>query len=308
MNGFGGVIKFTQKPGFYKSDSTMESSLKSIISGEIFRFQYVSLPRQFDTKHFVTMNRSYKTLYFFTILFLGIVSNTIAQPTIQWEETNHNFGEVIEGDKAVHEFSFTNTGDQPLVISRVQASCGCTTPFWTREPVMPGDKGVIKASYNSQGRPGNFRKSITVTSNAATPTSAVFIQGVVTKRPPTAEEIAASSKIVVEQTTAKTGKIEQGQSVPVAFEVANEGKAPLAFSNLRSNCNCVFFDPEFNRTIGSGENQTLKLIYTPAQTGKWVEVVTLYTNDVANREMKVTISAEVVETLAEEGMGSRRGF
>ncbi|HAA20033.1 MAG TPA: hypothetical protein DCR93_17140 [Cytophagales bacterium] len=308
MNGFGGVIKFTQKPGFCKRLLTIEWSLKSIISGEIFRFQYVSLPRQLDTKHFVTMKRSYKTLYFSTILFLGIVSNTIAQPAIQWEETNHNFGEVIEGDQAVHEFSFTNSGDQPLVISRVQASCGCTTPFWTREPVMPGEKGVIKASYNSKGRPGNFRKSITVTSNAATPTSAVFIQGVVVKRPPTAEEIAASSKLVVEQATVKTGKIEKGQTVPVAFEISNEGKAALAFSNVRSNCNCVFFDPEFDRSVGSGEAHTLKLMYTPSQTGNWVEVVTLYTNDVSNREMKITISAEVVENLSEEGMGSRRGF
>ena len=67
---------------------------------------------------------------------------------------------------AVHEFVFTNNGNQPLVLTAVKASCGCTTPSWTKEPVLPGQSGHIKASYNSKNRPGRFHKSITITSNA----------------------------------------------------------------------------------------------------------------------------------------------
>lgn len=255
------------------------------------------------------MDRFSKILFILAISSFAFISQAIAQPQIEFQESNHNFGEVVEGDQAVHEFTFTNSGDQPLVISRVSASCGCTTPFWTKEPVMPGKTGVIKASYNSQGRPGNFRKSITIVSNASTPSSVVFIQGNVIKRPPTAEEIAASSKIEAAITTQNIGKVEMAQTVPVSFEITNSGKNVLQLQNIRSNCNCIFFGPEFDRAIGSGESEEMVLYYTPAQTGNWVELVTLYTNDVSNREFKLVINAEVVEKLAEGStLGARRGF
>lgn len=253
--------------------------------------------------------KSYKILCLQTILCLGIVSISFAQPAIEFEETSHSFGEITEGTQAVHEFSFTNTGNQPLVISRVQASCGCTTPFWTQEPVMPGEKGIIKASYNSQGRPGQFRKSITVMSNAGNANAVVFIQGTVTQRPPSAAEIAASSKIVVANTTQKVGKVEKGQTIPVTYKLTNSGKGILEIRNVRSNCNCVFFGPDFERTLGSGESGELTLYYTPQETGNWVEVLTLYTNDVTNGEMQLVINSEVVESLADDGVVSpRRGF
>jgi hypothetical protein len=84
---------------------------------------------------------------------------------IVFAETSHNFGNVIEGEIARYEFKFTNTGTEPLVLQNVQASCGCTTPKWPREPIAAGATAVITAEYNSNGRPGTFNKSITVTSN-----------------------------------------------------------------------------------------------------------------------------------------------
>jgi len=101
----------------------------------------------------------------------------------KFEKELHDFGNVIEGEMATYEFSFTNTGKEPIIISNVAASCGCTTPSWTREPVMPGKKGSIKAVYNSQNRPGPFNKQITITSNAATPTKVLTIKGNVDRQP-----------------------------------------------------------------------------------------------------------------------------
>jgi hypothetical protein len=95
--------------------------------------------------------------------------------------TVHDFGTVQEGPTADHEFEFVNTGKEPIVISNVTASCGCTTPSYSKEPVLPGKKGKIKASYNTQGRVAPFTKSITITSNAGT--KVLTIKGEVEKAP-----------------------------------------------------------------------------------------------------------------------------
>jgi hypothetical protein len=93
----------------------------------------------------------------------------------------HDFGTVAEGPAADYEFQFKNTGKEPLIIETVHASCGCTTPSYSKEPIAPGKSGTIKASYNTVGRPGPFTKSITVTSNAGT--KVLTIKGSVEKAP-----------------------------------------------------------------------------------------------------------------------------
>ncbi len=79
-----------------------------------------------------------------------------------------DFGEINEGPLAEHQFEFTNTGKEPLIIMNASASCGCTTPEWPKEPIMPGKKAVITVKYNTQGRVGPFRKDIYIQSNAKT--------------------------------------------------------------------------------------------------------------------------------------------
>lgn len=100
---------------------------------------------------------------------------------IKFTELSHNFGNVIEGQIARHEFVFTNEGTDPLILENVQASCGCTTPKWPREPIAPGAQAVIAAEYNSNGRPGTFNKQITVKSNGGE--VVLTITGVVVKEP-----------------------------------------------------------------------------------------------------------------------------
>ncbi len=74
----------------------------------------------------------------------------------------HAFGTVSEGAPAEYEFTFKNTSGKPVVIQRVQPSCGCTTPSYSKEPVAPGHSGTVKASYGTTGRPGEFNKTLTV--------------------------------------------------------------------------------------------------------------------------------------------------
>jgi len=89
------------------------------------------------------------------------------KPVISFETLSHDFGTFKEENGAVkYSFKFTNKGNAPLLITDVKASCGCTTPDWTKSPVQPGQTGFVSASYDPANRPGNFDKTITVTSNA----------------------------------------------------------------------------------------------------------------------------------------------
>lgn len=87
---------------------------------------------------------------------------------ISFAQTTYDEGSVKPGSHTF-EFEFANTGTKPLVLTNVAPSCGCTIADWPKEPIMPGKKGVIKATYNASGV-GNFQKNITVHSNAQTPT------------------------------------------------------------------------------------------------------------------------------------------
>ncbi|MBI5540990.1 MAG: DUF1573 domain-containing protein [Bacteroidia bacterium] len=126
------------------------------------------------------------------ICFIGTTAFVNAQTKeakITFTEESFDFGSIAEEKGPVtKEFTFTNTGAAPLIVQNVKASCGCTTPEWTKDPVLPGKKGIIKATYNPQNRPGQFNKTITVTSNAENNTVILTIKGEVKPKPVTLED------------------------------------------------------------------------------------------------------------------------
>ena len=85
--------------------------------------------------------------------------------SISWLDNNQDFGKVTEGQKVEVNFHFKNTGDKPLVIYSVRPGCGCTAAEPPKEPVLPGKEGIIKGSFDSQGRVGTNNKSIFVLAN-----------------------------------------------------------------------------------------------------------------------------------------------
>ncbi|KAB2917186.1 MAG: DUF1573 domain-containing protein [Bacteroidetes bacterium] len=119
-----------------------------------------------------------KLLLTLTIALAGIFTanaqvGTDSQPTdgpqMKFREIMHDYGNIPQNVPATHEFLFTNTGKAPLIINSANASCGCTVPEYTKEPIMPGKTGVIKVVYNAASM-GNFTKSVTVNSNAGVQT------------------------------------------------------------------------------------------------------------------------------------------
>ncbi len=94
----------------------------------------------------------------------------------EWTASTHDFGKIKQGVPVTFEFKFTNKGKSPLVIANAQPSCGCTTPSWTHEPVMPGSEGNVKATFNAMAV-GPFDKTITVTANVTGGVVMLHIKG-----------------------------------------------------------------------------------------------------------------------------------
>ena len=90
--------------------------------------------------------------------------NPASLAAFSWVSTAHDFGKIKAGVPVTHEFKFTNTSKVPLIITNVQASCGCTSPSWSRDPVQPGGQGYVKATFNAASV-GTFNKTVTVTAN-----------------------------------------------------------------------------------------------------------------------------------------------
>jgi hypothetical protein len=86
-------------------------------------------------------------------------------PAFAFNETVHDFGTIVEGEVVTHTFSFTNTGEAPLIIEKAQASCGCTVPKWPREPIPVGGTGEIEVRFDSKNKTGVQNKTVTITAN-----------------------------------------------------------------------------------------------------------------------------------------------
>lgn len=95
----------------------------------------------------------------------GVAVDAKNLTTVQWLDSVQNFGKVVDGEKVIITFHFKNTGTNPLIISNVQASCGCTVPSKPEEPIAPGAEGKITAEFNSEGRVGKATKNLTVQAN-----------------------------------------------------------------------------------------------------------------------------------------------
>jgi hypothetical protein len=89
--------------------------------------------------------------------------------TIVFDTTFHNFGTIKEGEIVEHTFKFRNTGTGPITVRTAQASCGCTTPEWTQNPVQPGGEGFVKVGFKSAGKVGSNRKQVTVVTDQPNP-------------------------------------------------------------------------------------------------------------------------------------------
>lgn len=125
------------------------------------------------------MKKIFATISLMLFVFFAANAQGTAKsdgPEIKFDKTEHDYGTITQGADGSCVFKFKNVGNEVLVISDVRKSCGCTTPTWSKEPILPGQSGEIKIGYNTSNI-GNFSKTITVISNATNATVTLTIKG-----------------------------------------------------------------------------------------------------------------------------------
>ena len=156
----------------------------------------------------------------------------MGQGILEFEKDLYDFGQIKEQDGATeYSFLFVNVGDQPLQIRDVKASCGCTTSFWTKEEILPGDSGRVTALYSVTNRPGAFTKSLRVTSNASNANVSLFIKGhVIPKSRYGGDDLSVRfGSLRLKNKFFNLGKITTEKAVTREFEVYNDSDSVVSF-------------------------------------------------------------------------------
>jgi hypothetical protein len=231
-----------------------------------------------------------KHISFIIICFALNLGISYAQnDKISFNETVHDFGVLKESDgKATCEFIITNNSDAPLLISNVNASCGCTTPKWTKEPIEPGKKGSITATYNPIGRVYPFTKAITVHTNLTSPVT-LHIKGEVVAgntdngpRLPGKEYVVALGDYLLKTKDLNFKSVASGEVKTIRLEVFNKSEKSVTqqVKKLPKYIN-VAFNPEIIPANSEGTVDVSFFASDVKQYGKLNGEIDIFVNGVA---------------------------
>lgn len=169
-------------------------------------------------------------------LALLLAPAAFAQGRIVFGETSHDFGQITEGTHATRLFAFWNEGDASFRLTSVLASCGCTTPEWSRESIAPGDSGYVTVVYDSKGRPGRFHKTVAVRSTAEPDLSILEIEGFVTE---VLEDGVRQGHLLIDADSYTFSTVSQGGRLAHTFLVKNVGTEPITIQEAQAGSDAV---------------------------------------------------------------------
>jgi hypothetical protein len=202
--------------------------------------------------------KRYMMLFVFALFYsFSVGYSQTLDPTISFDKDVHDFTTIKEENgKVTYNFEFTNTGGKPLIITQVRASCGCTSPDWSKEPILPGKKGFVSATYDPRNRPGPFNKSLIVISNATTPNKVLRIKGDVTPKPKTIEDEYRYSmgSIRLKSNHLSFARIKKGQTGTRLMEIINVSDNPVTVT--------------FNRVPGHIQIKAIPETLKPEERGR----------------------------------------
>jgi hypothetical protein len=234
---------------------------------------------------------------FFSILSLGV--SVLAQPIMKVLVPEHDFGTFKEeAGRQTFVFVVSNTGNAPLVIQNIVASCGCTTPEWTKEPIQPGAKGKITAIYDPAGRPGQFNKTLSVYTNSD-PNIVVFtIKGEVVAREKTVEELFTFpvGSVRFESNHLAFTNVKKTEKKIRVMQLINTSDTPVKveFDQLPPHLT-LKTNPE---TLKPGQKGIVEGTYDANKNGAWGNVsdmVKIILNGVVQENVYYYVSANLVE-------------
>ncbi|MDA3780666.1 MAG: DUF1573 domain-containing protein [Bacteroidales bacterium] len=243
------------------------------------------------------------TLLVSIILFIASFSYSQQKnATIIFDNEVHDFKTIQETKgKVTHKFIFTNTGNTPLIINTVKASCGCTSSEWTRRPILPGEKGFVGATYDPRNRPGKFNKTIVVRTNAVKPTVVLRITGKVTPREKTVEDIYPREigGIRVKSNHLAFVRVYNDQVKTDSLQIINTSKevVKISFPDTPSHLTLKTV-PE---TLNPGEKGIILGKYDATKKNDWgflIDRLKILINNKPVNNGRLTISAKIEENFS----------
>jgi hypothetical protein len=231
-------------------------------------------------------------------MFTGLSGQT-RTPSMSFASEVHDFGKIMEADgPKTWKFEFTNTGAIPLVISNVTASCGCTSPSWSREPVLPGASGFISATYDPKNRPGKFEKTITVTSNADRAAIVLKISGDVQPKVSVADNpyMVTIGSLKMKTNHIGFNEINLGGQKTIESPVFNSGTSSveISFADVPKHL-IVIAKPAM---LKPGETGVIEVSYNADIKNAWgfvTDRIQILENGKAPQFNRITISATITE-------------
>ncbi len=232
-----------------------------------------------------------------------LVTTGVAQnkgPVISWDEASYNFGDIKESDGPVtHKFEFTNKGSEPLVVTYVKPSCGCTSSDYTKEPVMPGAKGFVSATYNPEGRPGPFSKSVSVSTNCVPEVTTIRFSGKVIEKEKTLADLHPRKigDLNLESNHVSLLKVKNTEVRTDSTSIANLTDKPLkvTFRNVPKHIS-VEAVPE---TLQPNQKGKIVVKFDATQRSDWGfvmdKVIVAINDDTNNNKNLLSISATIEE-------------
>jgi hypothetical protein len=229
------------------------------------------------------------------LIYLVIASLSFAQtsvPKITAEKQDHNFGEILEGQIVAHNFEIMNTGNADLKIEKVQASCGCTAAQPTKKLLKPGEKTGIRVEFDSSDRMGIQQKYVYVFSNdPASPQLRLSFSALIVDK--ISNPVGKFPKLMLEKHQIDFGKVEEGKIVIDKISFRNSGNGILEIRDVKSTCDCTAALLS-SKKLDPGETGNLRIeLDTAGRSGKLTRTVSLLTNDPAQPNQTITITANI---------------
>lgn len=235
-------------------------------------------------------------LFFFHIAVFA--QNNSAKITFM--EESHNFGTIEEvSGIAKHTFKFINSGSDSIKLTSVRASCGCTTPFWEKEALMPGDTGKVEVAYNPLNRPGKFAKTVTITTSGEPSTKLLRISGYVEPKPKSIEDEynTALGGIRLKSKFINFGNITNEKPVSKLIELYNQSEDTITVLDRFVSADFIKVTklPAIIPPKKSGEIEITYLPKIRADLGFMNDPLTFFTDEVEKSNKSLNVIATINE-------------
>ncbi|MCL6495840.1 MAG: DUF1573 domain-containing protein [Ignavibacterium sp.] len=235
-----------------------------------------------------------KKIFSLLVIFSFAVFAQLVGPKAGAQITEHNFGDIKQGDVVSYDFKITNNGGDVLKIIDVRASCGCTAAQPDKKELKPGETTTIKVTFNSKGRKGAQVKTVRVITNDPEKSDINFVIrcNILVDQ---SNSQPSGASLFLPENQFNFGKVKEGTTVSHTFELVNKGSDILEIKDVRTSCGCTAALVS-SSTLKPGEKGTLKVdLDTKGRQGKMSRTISIVSNDSEQSTKVITIYAEVLK-------------